>query len=506
MEQEVQIQSMQRVVKRRKSSKEDIIDRKFACSTCGKAFKHKHHRTEHERLHTGEKPYHCEWCGKRFAHSGSFSQHRNQAWCKNAEGRDRDKKKSRSKSVEAEKKKPNAKVLTARPTEQTIVNHPHPQIVTTETIKIEPSTKQTYPILNSQLSQQAYHHVPSTTSEQSYQVPNTSVEQSYQQAAIETKDLSYHQQIAKLLQGENGVQIPPEFAQSASAWLVDNAANMLDIHLSSVAEQHEQAGGSSNVQYLYTVPGDQNTYCLSGIPYVNKVVEAQNEGQEGEKGTLSGDGSQSAYDCFNIFNVQPRSESETIKKEGEAKPANTEDFSVFNVQRKNDAEKAAMEAGALESSTAVNNLLEYAAAIENNARLHEEQQSVGDNMVGEIKTEDGATTKLPTYDEAVKKEDGIRIQYNVPIKTEPHTSEDTKQFIPAILPVSQATMNQKLPFPISNIQCVLCQEECANTNALVEHIRNKHYCQVADQLSTANHTESLQDKTSTTSSGFTMTS
>ena len=80
-------------------------DRKYACTTCGKAFKHKHHRTEHERLHTGEKPYHCEWCGKRFAHSGSYSQHRNQAWCKNAEGRDREKKKAKGKTTEVEKRK-----------------------------------------------------------------------------------------------------------------------------------------------------------------------------------------------------------------------------------------------------------------------------------------------------------------------------------------------------------------------------------------------------------------
>jgi hypothetical protein len=45
-----------------------------------------------------------------------------------------------------------------------------------------------------------------------------------------------------------------------------------------------------------------------------------------------------------------------------------------------------------------------------------------------------------------------------------------------------------------SIQCVLCHEDCADTNALVEHIRNKHYYQVAGQLSAPNHTEALQEK------------
>ncbi|VDK25726.1 unnamed protein product [Taenia asiatica] len=49
--------------------------RPFSCAFCTKAFKHKHHLTEHERLHTGEKPFKCQRCGKRFSHSGSYSQH-----------------------------------------------------------------------------------------------------------------------------------------------------------------------------------------------------------------------------------------------------------------------------------------------------------------------------------------------------------------------------------------------------------------------------------------------
>ena len=58
--------------------------RPHKCPDCDKAFKHKHHLTEHKRLHSGEKPFQCPKCLKRFSHSGSYSQHINHrfSYCK----------------------------------------------------------------------------------------------------------------------------------------------------------------------------------------------------------------------------------------------------------------------------------------------------------------------------------------------------------------------------------------------------------------------------------------
>ena len=48
---------------------------RFVCQFCDKAFGSKQKWEEHERTHTGDKPYECKYCGRRFAHELACKSH-----------------------------------------------------------------------------------------------------------------------------------------------------------------------------------------------------------------------------------------------------------------------------------------------------------------------------------------------------------------------------------------------------------------------------------------------
>ncbi|PNF25121.1 hypothetical protein B7P43_G02005 [Cryptotermes secundus] len=50
-------------------------DRKHACAVCGKKFARKSFIAQHMRVHTGEKPFACDFCGKRFTQAGDMRRH-----------------------------------------------------------------------------------------------------------------------------------------------------------------------------------------------------------------------------------------------------------------------------------------------------------------------------------------------------------------------------------------------------------------------------------------------
>lgn len=49
--------------------------RRFACFFCGRRFKRKDHRIEHERIHTGERPFVCLECGRGFIQKHQLVSH-----------------------------------------------------------------------------------------------------------------------------------------------------------------------------------------------------------------------------------------------------------------------------------------------------------------------------------------------------------------------------------------------------------------------------------------------
>lgn len=48
---------------------------KLTCEICDKSFAFANLLREHEKLHTGEKPYQCEWCDKSFRRLFSYKEH-----------------------------------------------------------------------------------------------------------------------------------------------------------------------------------------------------------------------------------------------------------------------------------------------------------------------------------------------------------------------------------------------------------------------------------------------
>ena len=58
-----------------------IEERRYKCRFCQKGFKRREHLINHERIHTGEKPYKCDLCDAAFGDPSNWRKHKKKHQC-----------------------------------------------------------------------------------------------------------------------------------------------------------------------------------------------------------------------------------------------------------------------------------------------------------------------------------------------------------------------------------------------------------------------------------------